>query len=894
MPTSNGSDWSISTDIYSIVESLNNLKKRYIDDEDETTLALGIFGYLTDTEAKKIQTSTIMTGHLGNEMFPTRANLTKNVLAHAIYCNIEDINAVPAHMTINIGIRLEDLDRYMENNRFTFDHLCPIFIGDYEFHFDYDIILARSEVAANSYVYSAHYDMTIPNRISNIVDPYLKQPFVIQIGNYQYVIFQATVRQVTIEFTEDKIISDSIIDNKTYTFEFENQLADFDVIINENGEETRLQPILYGSAIGDIENYCWYLYINDNTIRVTFDSKSFIPGLNADITIKAYTTLGSSGIFNYKKIDETSEGYYIEFSSDIYNYDRVNCYMVAVTDSVDGMDRKTKAELQRLIPKAALSRGSITTETDVQNYFNLIDTEDNRLQMQKKVDNQLSRIWYGYFVLKDDSKNIIPTNSIPLKLITNNGTMNLAEDGRYVLPAGTIIRYDANNLIGEVIDEAFVPDLYTDEYFGANYYYYMTVYNIIINPDPLYAAFYLTVSNKDSFFVFNWVNENSILQFVASRCNFQRNLLMDQQIYKFTFSIAQSIANDFEMYIVEDVEEQDPITGEFITVTHITNNMKCVLVLYREGTPYRWVEATLTDYNENGYLSSWEITMETDNGLDNENFIKLDDLHVAGRAEDISYGYFEPTTEAKLYILGKFKDEEFGRYDLDTIAPGFEGYSVTNVYDVDSGLTLYENFTNVLDTKIIAQEKVKNEFTVTGVPVVGLHYMVDEINSDFLIDAISERKAYIDYCLILLENSMNIDFKFFNTYGPSLTYSIGDKQQTMINHVDLTMKLRVSLKSSSDVYTKDDLIADIKAYVEDLYETGDWHAPNMISELTNEYSSRVNFIEFMNYNDFWLGVQHITKIEVEDPHIVPEFLNIRNRYDVEGNLEPCIDIEVLY
>ena len=894
MSSGNNTEWNINTDIYNIVDSVNKVKQRYIDDEDETTLALGIFGFLSDTEAKKIQTSTIMTGQLGNEMFPTRAKLTKNVLVHAIYNNIENINAIPAHMVVNIGIRLEDLEKNMFENRFVFDADCPIFIGDYEFHFDYDIILVRSKTASNTYMYSAHYDMSIPNRLSNITDPYLKQPFVIKIGNYEYVVFQSLIRQVTIEETIDKIISDSIIDNKTYTFEFENQIADFDVIITDNGKETRLQPIPYGSAIGEIDNYCWYLFINDNTIRITFDSKSFIPGLNSDILIKAYTTLGANGIFNYKKIDETSEGLFIEFSSEKYNYDKVTCYMVASTDSVDGMNRKTKAELQKLIPKAALSRGSITTETDVSNYFNLIDSEENRLVMQKKVDNQLARVWYAYFILKDENKDIIPTNSIPVRVFTDNGTMNLADDGRYILPAGTIIRYNVENKIGEVLDESLVPELYSEEYFSPYYYYYMTVYNTIVNPDPLYAAFYLTVSNTDSFFTFNWVNESCLLQFVATRCNFQRNLLTDQQIYKFSFKIAQSISDDYELYIEEDVTSENPETGEIIKSVNVTNNMKCVLVLYKEEIPYRWVEAELTDFDENGYVSSWEINLETDNGLDNNNLIKINNLHVATKETDINYGYFEPNTKAVLYILAKFKEGEYGRYDLDTIAPGFEGYTVTNIYEVDSGITFYENFTNTLDTKIIAKEGKSNQFTISNIPVVGLHYMTDDLHADYLVDAISERKAYIDYCLKILENSMNIDFKFFNTYGPSLTYSIGDKKDTMIGHVDLCLKFRVSLKSSSDIYTKDDLINDIKNYIEDLFETGDWHAPNMITELSNQYSSRVNYIEFMNYNDFWLGVQHITKLNLDDPHIVPEFLNIRNRYNVEGLLEPCIDIEVSY
>ena len=48
-------DWNINSDIYDIMENIKSLQKRYIEDEEETTLSLGIFGFLADTEAKKIQ-----------------------------------------------------------------------------------------------------------------------------------------------------------------------------------------------------------------------------------------------------------------------------------------------------------------------------------------------------------------------------------------------------------------------------------------------------------------------------------------------------------------------------------------------------------------------------------------------------------------------------------------------------------------------------------------------------------------------------------------------------------------------------------------------------------------------------------------------------------------------
>ena len=174
--------------------------------------------------------------------------------------------------------------------------------------------------------------------------------------------------------------------------------------------------------------------------------------------------------------------------------------------------------------------------------------------------------------------------------------------------------------------------------------------------------------------------------------------------------------------------------------------------------------------------------------------------------------------------------------------------------------------------------------------------MNEEDNADYFSDAIYDKKAYIDYCLTLLENSMNIDFKFFNTYGPSQTY-ITDKDEEgrqYIGHLDLSLRFKLSLKSTAEVDTKQNIINDIKAYIEDLYDIGDIHIPNLIAQITDDYSDRINFIEFVGYNTFGPSIQHINQLEVDDPHMIPEFLNVRNIIDPDTlELIPDIDITIV-
>ena len=918
----NITDWTLNSDIYDILDGVNEVKKQYMEDESETTLSLGIFGFISDIAAKEIQINTIMAGQLGNEMFPSRAKLTKNVLTHAIFSNIQDINAVPANMTITFCIKETDFIRYMvldsdDNNNGTFYLDCdaPIFIGGYEFHADYDIKIHRVMIKSagteqnTRYAYSAEYIVDEAgkpkvNRLSNIKSPYLKQPFEIDYGGVKFIAIQTNVKQVTITEIRDRIISNSVIANKTYQFSFENQLADFSVIINDDGVETEIFPYMVGES-PDVDNYCFYNYISENIIRIIFDNASFNPGLNSEIYIRVYTTLGAEGNFSYLKIDSTQDGFYVDIGSQQYGYNRITCYTVAISDSVNGKDRKTKEELQKLLPKANLARGAITTETDVNNYFNLIDDENNRLVMQKKTDNQLNRIWYGYFLLKDQIGNVIPTNSITIafSLIAGieYGFVQECDDGRYVVPAGTTVKFDPSIMIGTfVANKDEVPEPYSPAFYGG-YYWYTTIYDIILTPDPLHTSVYMTVYNTDSFFSYDYVCKNSDVQFIANRLHFERKLLSDRSIYTLTFKVAKSINDNNFMVYTEENEVTEIIDGQEVTHIEITETQKLriVLVLYKGDDPYRWTEIPLDrsiEIENNIYPFKLNINASSDAVLDSNNNLGLEGLCEYGSPNTV-IGYIEETAKAQIYILAKIEKDptkEYPRMELDNITGSqYQDYVVTNVYNIENGLHFYTNYTKVIDSKITAG--TSDAFYVSYIPVVGYHYLnaqneEGETNVKYFLNALNEKKDYIDYCLELLENNMAIDFKFFNTYGPSLTYTLDDGE-TEIGSVDISIRGNVSLKSSTDIYTIPAIIADIKAYIEDLYETGNLYTSNLVTYITDKYMDRINYFEFTGFNTFDANEQRLIKQDRENPATVPEFINIRNAFNAEtGLIEPDIQI----
>lgn len=435
----------LDSDIYDITEYVDNIKKINIDgvSNPEETLLVGMYGYLGYEISSLLQNAIVTTSEYSNEAIPTRAKFDRNVIVHALYNGVKKVTATPSSMKIFIIIPEKAIVNNMINDKFTIPSSIPINLGGYEFHLDYDINLYRTNLQESSngseygYVYTAHYDMTVPNLISDIENEYLA-PIVILKGedgaNYLYIM--TNIHQIMYKEIEEKITGTNDIQNKTLTFSFDNQLAYFTVEVNEYDSDKNIQLIpIYDGLYNDnpsITNYCYYQYINSNTIRIKFDPNSYQPRNNADVIIKVYTTNGYSGNIEY------NEDVTIYLNSDNYT----NLYMIIKQrgdeGAVGGFDKKSIQELKKIIPKEALSRGSITTLTDLKNYFNSINDEKSVVHVFRKEDNIIKRVYYTYCLMKDKYNNVIPTNTIPIYLDSKDQD---SIDGTLYIESGTPIYY---------------------------------------------------------------------------------------------------------------------------------------------------------------------------------------------------------------------------------------------------------------------------------------------------------------------------------------------------------------------------------------------------------------------------------------------------------------------
>lgn len=839
----------INSDIYNINKYMEEVKKKFTG-LDDTTLAISTFGYLGEVHSNILQNAIVMSSEYSNEAIAVKAKFEKNIITHALGLGINKIYATPASMQVILFFPEDDLIKNMKNDVFTFDKDIKIMVGEYEYHVDYDIQITKNKLPTGDYTFTALYDMSKKNYMSNITSPYLPPIGVARQTGINLIVVTCIIRQVENKKYYKKLLSTNPLENKIIGFEFSSQLAYFDLTVEEAGKTIDLKPIHDGLYDYTATNYCNYTYIDSNTIRVKFNPDSYQPSLNADITVNIYTTKGSECNFEYNK------DILLDLISDRFQYDKLFMVVRPISGSLYGVDRKSIDDLKQIIPKEALSRGNITNNQDLQNFFNSLNSDISQMYIYKKIDNQFERAYYAYLLLKSSS-NIIPTNTLDVKI--NRNQFNYIGPTNFVLKSGNAIYY--KNTIADILPESQVTAAKINELEKDGNFVYTNPFMCVVNKSPFYVSYYLTIFDYNKLLYFDYINKNSQIQFISSSIRWRREFFTERNIYKLNVEIIQNINTEFNLIVKDD---QDNIIG---------NKIKVAVVMYdKDQNPIGYNIADMISYDDAEKSYQYQFNFITDDGIDNKCRIKIKNTYKPGTI-DIGDLYYDSLVSSKIYVLTR-DNGNFNREDLDKIIPGLDDYTLTNTYSVVNGIDFYKDYSNILMSTVEVTKNMDTSliYHISKIPLIKYKYINSEERVKEFIDELEKRRVYIEYCLPILEDSFRIDFKFFNTYGPSRIYDITDSNR--INKVNIDMKFRVKFVSATDRTFSTNIINDIKGYVEDISSISDLHVPNIITFITNKYRERLVYFEFIDINGFGPGCQHIYKTTKVSPDTVPEFLNI--------------------
>lgn len=889
---------NLSPDVYGIHDYIENIKKEFIAEVGEDTLMLGIFGYTGEVAANALQNSIVMASEFSNESIPTRAKFEKNIIAHALGLGIDDINAVPAEMKVQLFFIEDDiqnwydpLDKTSENGwTFVFDKDNKIMFGDFEFHTDYDIIIKKIPITTKGnkikFAYTAQYKQEDIDRGNPIIkdtnpNPYLAPPVVLHLEGLNMLIVTCNIHQVTKTVYHTKVLSDNDVSAKTITFPFEGDLAGFDMIVTEGENEYHMVPVYEGLNVdtgGKL--YFWYTYLDTNTIRIKFDKNSYIPSVNASVEITIQTTAGSRGNFNYDR----SVGYpSFNFSSERLDYSNIECQVRPVNDmSAYGTDKKTIAELKQMIPRAALARGAITTTKDLENMFNSFETDLSKIYFYKKRDSCLERLYYAFMIMKD-ALNIVPTNTVnllvkPDELETEEGS------GKLILKQGRAIVLEPGSNEARILGKGEVlPDQNMLSYDGTFTYY--LPYDFIINQSPLYGMYIMTTMHANKDLDFYFINESCIYQYISTYLSWDRNCLEEHNVYNLNMEVQQNVSSDSEEDADAPIHKDDE--------GNLVNGVEVYMIIYNEdGNPLRWAKAECTEViSEDPITLNYNFKFTTEDKIDIYNRIRVDTgLYDIGTNNE-SYAHLNANMQARIFIVSK-QDKEYGLGDpaLSKYIPGLEGKSLSNTYEVLNGLDFFYDYSSIVTSTVTVSknEDESIDYHVIGVPVVKYGYIENEEVAKSFFGELVTRKTYIDDAVKVLEDAFEMDFKFFNTYGPSKFFT-WDNSEDVIDRVNVSLFFKLRLKPNYDTNIVEDIRQSVKEYVEDINSIRDLHIPNLITKIESEFSDSLVFFEFVSINGKDPSYQHIYAMDVPDGIMVPEFVNINTLADGV----PDINIELV-
>lgn len=910
------SNSNLSADIYGTSEFVNALKKKFTPDVPEDTLMLGIFGYLGEVFSNTMQNTIVMASEFSNESIPTKAKFEKNIIAHALGLGATDIDAVPAQMDVLLTFVEDDIINWAgakdaDGNElpwtFIFDKDTPIYIGDYCFHVDYDIEIKKIQLyhggMLNKFNYTAKYLIDVDNPVSDVTNPYLTAPVKMNVNGMNVLFTKCTLRQVSRTTIHKKILSDNSISAKTATFEFEGQLASFTVDVEEGDTVTHLVPIYEGLDIDGLKYpYIYFTYLDTNTIRIKFDRNSYMPRINSNVYINLQITEGEGGNFIYAPSTYPS----FSFDSDKYGYSSIGCEIRPITgECVNGINRKSIEELKRFIPKEALSRGSITSLTDLKNYFNAIDNDSSAVYLYKKRDNALERLYYMYIIMRDKLNNIIPTNTIDIQVRSNK--LKTEDGSKLILHKSHVIGLNTGDEYATIIDKV-------DDYAE---FIYRTPFNIVINTDPLYAMYLMPAVDIKKFLEFAYINEASPYQYIATSAKLYR-AYVHNDTYSITLNVEQNVDVTQDMLIAD---ENGNITGAYV---------KCIAVFYNGAdAPFRWAEAEFVSVDTTANIFTFKFSMTIEDFINVDNKVRIENGIFDIGTNTESYGYFDANTKCSIHILAK-QEESYGMSGLSSILPNNfseDGYTLCNSYNIIDGIDFFYDYSDIINSitllgfnpdipdeaaldnsdgddvieddgsgdndTILPPDDIKNPIklpgpsgdlielpslvfdylTIKSVPVVKYGYLSTEEEVSTFCNELVRRKVYIEDLVDILEDLFGMDFKFFNTYGPSNLFTT-DNKSAYLNSVNISLTFKAKLTPSHDTNIINDIIADIKAYIENINAIKSIHMTNLVAEITTKYRDYVEYFEFIDMNGYGPMVQHIYAMDMPDELTVPEFLNI--------------------
>lgn len=545
---------------------IENIAPNYFDFDNTNNYRSGLFGYINEV----ISIITMDTHNAINiarrEFYPVSAQNPRSFYKMAAVQQMGIPTVTPARCN---AILLLDRDEILSNSKLTngvytcvIDSTVQIMADNIPFSLLYPIVIISSETSG-SWNHTTHYDKSISNDLD--VDPsnsnYIVNRTINRDGK-RYLMLSVTLYQCYRTNMTEMITTDSSVETVTLQYKFDGNLSNFEVFYVEEPEESspiQLKKLMEGQAMVQ-SPFCYYKLLNSNQLEISFPKNIFFnPEMNSEIRVDIYTSLGKKGEFpNFKGELACS------MDSETYPYNN-NMTMFGVINGASrfAKDIPSLEEYKEMVKTAYATNNTIVSDNDLQHIFDERSSSNNKIIFRKKRSDAFDRTYGAYILLKDNSSNVVPTNTVTLTLSLNQFDSYNDATTKAIIKPGTLFEYDLSDDGVEVYTGKKISDLkLTDDLSiydeSTDRFVYTNPFLIMCTLNPNLVSYYINSMEEIRSVEYVYMNDNSIVQFIGNNFRIDRNAIKGEDFYKISIQISPTQdLNQEDIISIPKVEDED-------------------------------------------------------------------------------------------------------------------------------------------------------------------------------------------------------------------------------------------------------------------------------------------------------------------------------------------------
>lgn len=853
----------------------NDLAPAFFDGVDINKLNVGAIGFNIEQNANYTEDAFNTSSILMKEAWVNRAQIPESIYSHAAIFQLEAPYAVPSRANFILLIDTKEIEKRSiavnDYYELTIDKDTQIQIEDKFFIMDFDVII-KSQKKQGQWVYSARYDMTYDCTVCDYSSPFVR----CRLFNNGLLGLYVKARQMERQTQIENITNNTKINYPVIEVTFEDQLAGFDVFYTAPSNNKKIQlekRVMYSAPVKT--PFCFYKMIDDQKISISFSSKDgyFQPEFNSNIEIVVYTTKGAVG--NFDKYTGTEMT--VITSGDRLESNAGLTPLVGIAGgSEGGKDREDIDALQAITTEAYSTATELSTESDLRIFFyNAKYRAGSEIFFTKRRDDVHERIFSAFLIIKKDDY-IYPTNTLNLITTSDKADINI-DNNRYIIRPGHLFTYQDDSKQEMVMMDGMCYEREANTSVAFEYTNPFLM-SIMRKPYNLVSYYMTMVDDKYSLDFQESEQSSTFLDFIAYSISVKRRLEQSGNYY-IELRLTPSVELDDPKEIIENLNQT---TG---------NNLRVILSVRDKADDAGYIELVPTEYSEKNDVWIFTGTITTDDYMTSTNKFRCLNMKKYNLMHDYVYA---PMTDATIEVYMLFKSDMGAANIMDnrfaSLNEEYEGYVVANKYTTlaDEPVTFIKPMGMIRSTVRYAKEDISHSYydmTISSVPVIGREIIESNDVLDFFTSTWMIQYKYLESVLPRLRNNCAIDVKFYNTFGYSNNFTIGDDEERL-DKVNIKVRFKVQPRTGADEQT---LIRDLKLYIRDYIEavnsstgSNDLYVSNLIKAIETNFT-KVHHLRFLGINAYDSDYQTIINrtsnlndlTKEERRKFVPEILVVR-------------------